>query len=72
MAVAVDDDVLCDLRRAIVWSVLDEEFTEQESLAAELRGARIVGEEIGELVAKDGGAAGFEDHDGCSGGKLRS
>ena len=55
----------------VVGRVLDEEFAEQEGLVAELCGAGIVGEQIGQLVAEDGGAAWLEDDDGGSGGELR-
>jgi hypothetical protein len=72
MAVAVDDDFAIELRRFVVRSVLDEELAEQEGLVAEFGGAGIVGEEVGEFVAEDGGAGGFENDDGCAGLKLWS
>ena len=56
-----------ELRGLVVGGVLDEELAEEEGLVAELGGAGVVGEEVGELVAEDGGAAGFEDDDGCAG-----
>ena len=59
------------LRGLVVGGVFDEELAEEEGLVAEFGGAGIVGEEVGELVAEDGGAAGFEDDDGCAGGELR-
>ncbi len=71
MAVAVDDDLLADLRRLVVGGVADEEFAEEEGLAAEFGGAGVVGEEVGELVAEDGGAAWFEHHDGSARVELR-
>ena len=72
VAVAVNDDLFVELRRLIVGGVLDEELAEEEGLVAEFGGAGIVGEEVGEFVAEDGGAAWFEDDDGCAGGELRS
>ena len=71
VAVAVDDDLFVDLRRAVVGGVFDEELAEEEGLVAEFLRARIVGEEVGELVAEDGGAAWFEDDDGCASCELR-
>ncbi len=65
MAVAVDDDLFVDLRGLVVGGVFDEELAEEEGLVAEFGGAGVVGEEVGEFVAEDGGAAGFEDDDGC-------
>jgi hypothetical protein len=72
MAVAVNEDLFgfSDLRGLVVGGVLDEEFAEEEGLVAELGGAGIVGEEVGELVAEDGGAAWFEDDDGGASGEL--
>ena len=51
--------------------VVDEELAEEEGLVAKLCGARVVGKEVGEFVAEDGGAAGFEDDDGSAGVELR-
>jgi hypothetical protein len=70
---AVDEDFfgLCELRGLVVGGVLDEEFAEEKGLVPELRGAWVVGEEVGELVAEDGGAAWLEDDDGCAVGELR-
>ena len=51
--------------------VFDEELAEEEGLVAELGGAGVVGEEVGEFVAEDGGAAGFEDDDGGAVDELR-
>jgi hypothetical protein len=70
MAVAVDEDLFADAGRLIVGSVLDEELAEEEGLVAELGGAGIVGEQVGKLVAEDGGAAWFKDNDGGAGGEL--
>ncbi len=50
--------------------MLLEEFAEEESLFAQGLGARVVGEEVREFVAKDGDAAGFESDDGDSGFDL--
>jgi hypothetical protein len=71
VAVAVDDDVAGELWRRVVRGVFDEELAEQEGLVSELCGAGIVGQEVAEFIAKDAGAAGFEDDDGGSGGELR-
>ena len=51
--------------------MFDEELAEEEGLVAEFLCAWVVGEEVGELVAEDGGAAWFEDNDGCAGCELR-
>jgi hypothetical protein len=67
MAVAVDEDFFVDLRGLIVGGVFDEELAEEEGLVAELLCAGIVGEEVGEFVAEDGGAGGFEHDDGGAG-----
>ena len=72
MAVAVDDDLALDLRRPVVRRVLDEEFAEEKGLVAKLGGTRIVGQEICQLVAKNGGATGFKDDHRCAGGELGS
>jgi len=64
MAVAVDDYFVVNLWGFVVWGVFDEELAEEEGLVAELGGAWVVGEEVGEFVAEDGGAGGFEDDDG--------
>jgi hypothetical protein len=73
MAVAVDEDLFgsSKLRGLVVRGVLDQEFAEEEGLVAELGGAGVVGEEVGELVPEDGGAAGFEDDDGGAVDELR-
>ena len=68
MAVAMDDDFFVELRRSVVRSVFDEELTEEEGLVAKFGGTGLVGEQIGEFVAKDGGAGWFENDDGCAGG----
>jgi hypothetical protein len=70
MAVAVDDDFFVELGRLIVGGVLDEELAEEEGLVAEFSSAGIVGEEVGEFVAEDGGTGGFENNDGCAIGEL--
>ena len=72
VAVAVDDDFFVELRRAVVGGVFDEELAEEEGLVAEFCGAGIVGEEVGEFVAEDGGAAWFEYDDGDTSIELRS
>ena len=61
MAVAVDDDLLGDLRRSPVRRELYQEFAEQISLVTELGGAWVVGEQVAKLVAEYRGAGGFED-----------
>ncbi len=71
VAVAVDDYFVVDLWRPVVWSAFDEELAEEEGLVAEFDGAWVVREEVGELVAEDGGAGGFEDDDGGAGVELR-
>jgi hypothetical protein len=70
MAVAVDEDFFVDAGGLVVGSVFDEELAEEEGLVAELGGAGVVGEEVGELVAEDRGAAWFEDDDGRAVGEL--
>jgi hypothetical protein len=72
MAVAVDEDLfgLCELRGFVVGGVFDEELAEEEGLVAEFGGKWIVGQEVSELVAEDGGAGGFEDDDGGAGVEL--
>ncbi len=64
MAVAVDEDFFVELRGLVVGREFDEEFAEEVGLVAELAGSGIVREEVGELVAEDAGAGGFEDDDG--------
>src|SRR5438270_3449914 len=73
MAVTVDEDFFgfCELRGLVAGSVLDEELAEEEGLVAELGGAMVVGEEVGEFVAEDGGAAWFEHDNGSAGFELR-
>ncbi len=64
MAVTVDQDLFVELRGLVVGCEFDEEFAEEISLVAELAGSRIVRKEVGELVAEDAGAGGFEYNDG--------
>ncbi len=71
MAVAVDEDFFVELRGLVVGGEFDEEFAEEVGLVAEFAGAGVVGKEVGELVAEDGGAGGFEDDDGGAGLELR-
>src|ERR1700716_521509 len=73
MAVAVNEDLfgLCELWGLVVGGVFDKELAEQEGLVAELGGAWVVGQEVSELVAKDAGAAWFEDDDGGAVVELR-
>ena len=68
MTVAMDDDLLVDLRRAVIGRVLYEELAEEKRLVAKLCSARIVGEQIGQFVTEDRSAAWFENDDGSSSG----
>jgi hypothetical protein len=52
--------------------VFDEELAEEEGLVAKFGGSWIVGKEVGELVAEDGGAGWLEDDNGSAGVKLWS
>jgi len=70
MAVAVDEDFFVDAGWLVVGGVLDEELAEEEGLIAELGGAGVVGKEVCEFVAEDGGAAWFEDDDRGACGEL--
>ena len=72
VAVAVDYELLCESRGLVAGGVFDEELAEEEGLFAELCGAGVVGQEVGELVAEDGGAAWLEDDDGGAGVELRA
>ena len=63
MAVSVDEDFFAELRGLVVGGEFDEEFAEEVGLVAELAGSGIVRKEVGELIAEDAGAGGFEDDD---------
>jgi hypothetical protein len=47
-----------------------QEFAQQESLLREGAGARVLGEQVAEFVAKDGDAARLQTDDGDSGGDF--
>ena len=66
MAMRMDDGFALELRRSIV-GVIDEEFTEQIRLVLELLRFRILAQQVGHLIAKDGDAAGFDSDDGRTG-----
>lgn len=72
MAVTMNNNLLVDLRRAIVGSMLYEELAEEKSLVAELGGTRIVGKKVGQFIAEDRSTTWLEDDDGGSSGQLRS
>ena len=63
MAVAMDENLLAELRRTVVGRKFDEKFAEKIGLVAELAGPGIVRKKVGELVAEDARAGGFEDDD---------
>ena len=60
VAVAVDEGVAVHHGRLEVGGVLGEEFAQQEGLAAKPLGVFVVGKQVGQLVAEDGGTAGLE------------
>ena len=56
-----------ELRKLKVGGFLFQKFAEQESLPGQLVGPVILGKEIDQFVAKDGGATGLENDDGNPG-----
>ena len=70
MAVAVQDDLLADLRRLLVGRVRARKSLSRKVWLAEA-GARVVGEEVSQLVAEDAGAAWLEHDDRHAGIDLR-
>jgi hypothetical protein len=69
MAVALDDKCAVALRRTVVGCFADQELAEEECVGFEFMGAWIVGKQVGELVAEDGGAAWLKDDDGYVSGQ---
>src|SRR5882672_9735903 len=63
MAVPVDEGLPSDRRQRKVGGALLEEFAQQDNLSREGLGALVSWEQIGELVAEHGGAAGLEYDD---------
>ncbi len=59
MAVAVNQRFAGELRDREIFGVLLKEFAEQEDLFRERVGTFVVGEEVDQLVAEDGGATGL-------------
>ncbi len=70
VAVAVEQGFAIELWERSAAGIFLEEFAEQECLPAEGLGSLVVREEVEELVAKDGDAAGFESNDRDSGFDL--
>ena len=69
VAVALDDEGAGAGGGVVERGFADEEFAEEQGVGFEFVGAGVVGEEVGELVAEDGGAAWLEDDDGHAGGE---
>lgn len=67
VAVAVEEDFLMECGGFEIGGVFGEELAEEEGLAGEALGVLGGGEEVGEFIAEDGGATGFEDDHGKSG-----
>src|SRR5256885_1842274 len=63
MAMSMDDGLALELGRAIV-GFIDQKLAEQKSLLLEFLRFRIVAQQIGHLVAKDGDTARFDSDDG--------
>src|SRR6266567_8717198 len=73
MAVAVNEDRLTlEAARGEVRSLGRKPVGQQPHGFAQLLGARVVGEELGELVAEDAGATWLEENEGQAGIDLRS
>ena len=67
VAVAVDQSAAGEFGEREIFGALLEKFAEQEDLFRERLGAFVFGEKVGEFVAKDAGAAWFQDDDGGGG-----
>jgi len=63
MAMAMDERFAGEFGDGEIFGVLFEKFAEQEDLPGERVGAVVVGKEVGEFVAEDGGAAWLENDD---------
>ena len=72
MAMAVEQHFSSEARRLKGRGVALEEFAEEECLAAEAICARVIGKQVAQFVAKNGGATGLEDDDGDAGINLRA
>ena len=63
MAVSVEHDLACDLRRGIARRFSLEKLTQQERLRAQLFRPRVSRKQIAQLIAEHRRAARFEDDD---------
>ena len=71
MAVAVDEGLDRELRKLKVGGFLFQKLAQQEGLPGQLVRPVIVGEEVDQFVAKDGGATGLQNDDGNPGFDFR-
>ncbi len=63
MAMAVQQDATIEVRRFVGWRMALEEFAQEKCLSAQFVGAGVIWEQAVQLVAKDRGAAWFQnDH----------
>src|ERR1051326_7711384 len=68
MTVPLDQRFVLELRKVVIARFLLQRFSQQHGLLFELLRKRVVGKKIGQLVAKDGGAAWLQ-HDNRNFGK---